>query len=497
MGGKPSVIFDASKECGSLVVGSKKALSNKEFMSQFGAAVSMGKVAVDSAEHPSVERRLYIPIADDPAMAGAFRDRFAEIVKFIHTARGDKLNVYVHCAQGISRSASVIIAYLLAARHFQSVDDAMQWLCNIRPQASPNFGLLTALEEWDFCAEFLQKFSSDQCRTPPTEEQDDDRIHRIVTDQVRQTVTGRRRDQHLDILKDIAVAQARDLWLPRSIDRFTTSSLSPVAFARDYVGASKPVVFENIRTFDVSWASLLQRYGEKIVTVNATPDGRADAIVEKDDRLYFAKPEVRRMTLREFADHDEILYVSAQDDSLRSELPELLDDVKLPPAIVDAVNGHLAAVNLWMGHARSVTSAHRDRAFDNLYLVLDGEKTFFLLPPTAPAWLTERSCPPATWHWDNGCWTLHPDEDDDSPVDWIDADLSSEGGDHIVIPLKVVLGPGDLLFLPAGWVHEVHQADRTVAVNWWLDARFDNGRWAAADLAQAIGTLRRRNHRPV
>ena len=50
--------------------------------------------------------------------------------------------------------------------------------------------------------------------------------------------------------------------------------------------------------------------------------------------------------------------------------------------------------------------------------------------------------------------------------------------------------PGDLLYLPAGWVHEVHQAPRTLAVNWWFGARCDGPRWAGAELARRVGELR-------
>ena len=60
-------------------------------------------------------------------------------------------------------------------------------------------------------------------------------------------------------------------------------------------------------------------------------------------------------------------------------------------------------------------------------------------------------------------------------------------------PITVELAnvrPGDLLYLPAGWVHEVHQAPGTLAVNWWFGARCDGPRWAGAELARRVGELR-------
>ena len=57
-------------------------------------------------------------------------------------------------------------------------------------------------------------------------------------------------------------------------------------------------------------------------------------------------------------------------------------------------------------------------------------------------------------------------------------------------PAVADVRPGDLLYLPAGWVHEVHQAPRTFAVNWWFGARCDGPRWAGAELARRVGELR-------
>ena len=39
------------------------------------------------------------------------------------------------------------------------------------------------------------------------------------------------------------------------------------------------------------------------------------------------------------------------------------------------------AVNFWMGDERAVTSMHKDH-YENLYCVVDGAKTFTLIPPS-------------------------------------------------------------------------------------------------------------------
>ena len=53
--------------------------------------------------------------------------------------------------------------------------------------------------------------------------------------------------------------------------------------------------------------------------------------------------------------------------------------------------------------------------------------------------------------------------------------------------------PGEVLYLPAGWIHQVEQHDDTLAVNWWFPARLDGPVWAVGRLADQVGELRNRN----
>ena len=61
--------------------------------------------------------------------------------------RGGK-NVLVHCQQGISRSASIVIAYLIR-NHNMSYDAALALLKRKRACVKPNPGFIRALQEWE------------------------------------------------------------------------------------------------------------------------------------------------------------------------------------------------------------------------------------------------------------------------------------------------------------------------------------------------------------
>ena len=54
-------------------------------------------------------------------------------------------------------------------------------------------------------------------------------------------------------------------------------------------------------------------------------------------------------------------------------------------------------------------------------------------------------------------------------VRWIENGV--DGVDHT--PITVEVKPGQTLYLPAGWFHQVHQTDQTIAVNYWYDRAYD------------------------
>ena len=168
MGGKPSLLLPGTAGTKSaLWQGGKQPLGDAEggFFDEWriGAAVSLGVACVDQQKHPSVGKRLRLPVADEPGAADALRDRLDVAVRFLHAARLDGLNCYVHCARGVSRSSAVSLAYALAylPEALATPAAATTWLEARRPQALPNAGFARMLEDWvrgggrDRCWRFL------------------------------------------------------------------------------------------------------------------------------------------------------------------------------------------------------------------------------------------------------------------------------------------------------------------------------------------------------
>jgi hypothetical protein len=68
-------------------------------------------------------------------------EHFDECVAFIRDAQGP---VYVHCWAGISRSATIVLAYLILEKGME-MKDAWQWVKSKRPAIGPNDGFMDAL----------------------------------------------------------------------------------------------------------------------------------------------------------------------------------------------------------------------------------------------------------------------------------------------------------------------------------------------------------------
>lgn len=193
------------------------------------------------------------------------------------------------------------------------------------------------------------------------------------------------------------------------------------------------------------------------------------------------------------------LYLSAQNDNLRRELPGLLADVGGPSAplavATAALGGEPEAVNIWIGGPGNTSSTHKDN-LNNLYTVVTGVKRFVLLPPADILWLYETPLPSARFRHDAAactttcgrgggggggggltppgaplpsCWRI--DESDDSGgggrVPWVAVDPSQPDLARFPLfsnatPIVVDVRAGETLFLPALWYHQVSHPPATV-----------------------------------
>jgi protein-tyrosine phosphatase len=87
-------------------------------------------------------------LIDDDGLDNSFSDNLDIIVDSINYHITNGKNIYVHCVQGVSRSASVVIYYLMKYNNF-SFDRAYVTLLFKRPCISPNINFIKELQKKD------------------------------------------------------------------------------------------------------------------------------------------------------------------------------------------------------------------------------------------------------------------------------------------------------------------------------------------------------------
>ena len=103
---------------------------------------------------PSGVKVLHFPIADEESAARALIEAAPKLCAFIDSARNTTRGgiCYCHCRAGISRSATVVLYYLMTAtsiskenRKTMSLAQALTFLRKKRPVISPNIGFMSEL----------------------------------------------------------------------------------------------------------------------------------------------------------------------------------------------------------------------------------------------------------------------------------------------------------------------------------------------------------------
>lgn len=122
-----------------------------------------------------------------------------------------------------------------------------------------------------------------------------------------------------------------------------------------------------------------------------------------------------------------------------------------------------ATVNLWAGAAGLAARVHYD-TYHNFYLQVLGRKRFRLLPPDV--WRNLTLFP-----------AVHPSVRQ-SQLEWdaLPADVRGRAR-------EVVLAPGQILYLPSHWFHQVSSVDASVSVNVWTDAL---SQWREHEIAKTV-----------
>ncbi|KAI7802168.1 dual specificity protein phosphatase 8 [Triplophysa rosa] len=130
-----------------LFLGSQRDVLNKELMEQNGITYVLN--ASNTCPKPdfiSDNHFLRIPVND--SYCEKLLPWLEKTNEFIDKAKVSNCRVIVHCLAGISRSATIAIAYIMKTMGLSS-DDAYRFVKDRRPTISPNFNFLGQLLEFE------------------------------------------------------------------------------------------------------------------------------------------------------------------------------------------------------------------------------------------------------------------------------------------------------------------------------------------------------------
>lgn len=162
---------------------------------------------------------------------------------------------------------------------------------------------------------------------------------------------------------------------------------------------------------------------------------------------------------------------------LLKHFPNLADDLELTPLFPP---GSVCSHQAWIGPAQARTGLHYD-LLDNVALTIRGRKRFYLLPPGSVQQMRLASSKYDRW----------------ARLSLIGIDqLMATHGALGAAAVKVVdLDPGDALYVPQGWWHEVVNLEASVLLSGFFGTRWRTwGVWlqtGAWQLAHNAGIWRR------
>jgi len=228
-------------------------------------------------------------------------------------------------------------------------------------------------------------------------------------------------------------------------------------FKREFYDRSQPVVLKGLarqwKAFS-EWGldAFKERFGDSRVVVTVPPATMYSKDSEEHRRAIeaYSREELR---LADYVDHlkaepNTKKYLEAL--PVKETLPKLWEDITLPPYIPQKL---LYTSTLWVGPKGTTTSLHYDIPHNTLVQIA-GRKKIVLYKPGEASKLYPIS-------WRARHFPLSSSVNISAP------DLTRFPKFDEAQGLTTVLSPGDGLFLPGCWWHEVHNLDITVAINFW------------------------------
>jgi hypothetical protein len=248
----------------------------------------------------------------------------------------------------------------------------------------------------------------------------------------------------------------------KPIDRIDATALSAETFAIDYFRGNRPLVINGGASH---WRAMERwsrpyfesRLGERMVPIDYSQDGFLTYTADDQDRNASREDVPFLRAAAEIHDPTGDRRCYLRNVSLPDLCPELLEDIEVPALVGDP--SKITMNHYWYGAPGCTTSLHQDWPSNFLAQVI-GRKRVVLFDPDERGFLYPAG------------------QDPPKPGATIDLRehslVNPEQPDHKRFPLfrqatpfVAILQPGDILWLPPEWWHQIRALDVSVSVNFW------------------------------
>ncbi|KAM7015241.1 dual specificity protein phosphatase 22-A isoform 1-T1 [Tautogolabrus adspersus] len=137
-------VNSASQVVDGLYLGNIRDAENRESLSKNGITHIL---SVYNNAKPVFEDKTYLCIHAADASSQNLLQHFKECISFIHECRLNGGSCLVHCLAGVSRSTTMVVAYLMTVTHY-SWEECLSAVKAVRSFVGPNYGFQQQLQEY-------------------------------------------------------------------------------------------------------------------------------------------------------------------------------------------------------------------------------------------------------------------------------------------------------------------------------------------------------------
>ncbi|XP_054856674.1 dual specificity protein phosphatase 22-A-like [Eublepharis macularius] len=105
-------------------------------------------LSVHNNASPALDDMTYLCIAASDSSNQNLLQHFKECIQFVHECRLHGGRCLIHCLAGVSRSTTLLVAYLMTVTNF-GWEECLAATKTVRSYVSPNFGFQQQLQEYE------------------------------------------------------------------------------------------------------------------------------------------------------------------------------------------------------------------------------------------------------------------------------------------------------------------------------------------------------------